>query len=193
MRPMKLEELMGSLRTFEMNFEEERTKKKNQGIVLKIEMQRSKHVDKDKDLVESIFCFTQNLGQVVKNFNRSSSGDVPQHVPGASQSTRNYYPLLKNEAADSSSNSRNRRSGIRCRECDSFSHIQSECVNTLKKNNKYFNTTCSDGDYDRSREEGYHVNYHVILTTRSAAGKTSYEDDPRYVALTKRSRRCSVS
>ena len=80
MRPMKLEELMGSLRTFEMNFEEERTKKKNQGIVLKIEMQRSKHVDKDKDLVESIFCFTQNLGQVVKSFNRSSSGDVPQHV-----------------------------------------------------------------------------------------------------------------
>ena len=35
---MRLEELIGLLRTFEMNFEEEKTEKKNKGIALQTEI-----------------------------------------------------------------------------------------------------------------------------------------------------------
>ena len=52
-----LEEIIGSLRTFEMNLEEEKFEKKNKGIFLKAEMQRAKlesSVDEDEELAESI-------------------------------------------------------------------------------------------------------------------------------------------
>ena len=152
---MKLEELMGSLRTFEMNFEEEQGEKKAKGIALK--------ADTKRDEVDS-------------------SG-VPQNVPGPSLNIRNHNHRRENKAADSSSDSINRRSGIRCREYDGFGHIQSEYANTLnKKNTKSFNSTCSEEDYNRSRDDEDHVSHHVALSTCSAAKKTSYEDDRQHAS-----------
>ena len=77
---------------------------------------------------------------------------------------------------------RNTRFEIQCHEYDGFGHIQSECTNTLKKNNKPFTTRCSDGDSDRSGEDEDHVSNNVALTTCSAAKKTSYEDFPQLVS-----------
>ena len=55
MRSIKFEELMGSLRTFEMNFEEEQAENNNKGIMMKADTKRdnleSKY-DDDKDLVK---------------------------------------------------------------------------------------------------------------------------------------------
>ena len=51
---MKLQELMGSLHTFEMNFEEQ-AEKKNKAIMLKADTKRDEfdsRYDVDKDLVE---------------------------------------------------------------------------------------------------------------------------------------------
>ena len=87
MRNMKLEELIGFLQTFEMNFEEERAEKKSKGIALKSEAERvelKSTFDEDEDLVGSIIRLTQNLGQVMKSFTRSFNGGIPQRVPGAS-------------------------------------------------------------------------------------------------------------
>ena len=56
-RRMKLEELMGSLHTFEMNLEDEKRDKKSKGIALEVEShaQESNSVyDDDDDLAESI-------------------------------------------------------------------------------------------------------------------------------------------
>ena len=84
-RSMKLEELIGSLRTFEMNFEEEHVDKKNKGIVLKddtkIDDMESRY-DDDKDLVESFEMLSNNMCHVIKKMNRRSSSSVPQHGPG---------------------------------------------------------------------------------------------------------------
>ena len=46
----------------------------------------------------------------------------------------------------------------------------------MKKNNKTFNTIWSDGDFDRSRDDEYHISHHIALTTWSATEKSSYED-----------------
>ena len=122
-----------------------------------------------KKLVESIEMLSKNMNM------RSSSG-VPQRVPGFSQNNRNNNPPRKFKAAESTPDFKNKRSGTQCHECDSFGHIKSECANTLKKNNKFFNTTWSDGDSDGSNEEEYHVSHHIALTTRSGAEKSSYEE-----------------
>ena len=110
---LKLEELMGSLRMFEMNFEEERAKK-NQGIVLKVDTKRDdleSRYDDDEDLVELIEILSKNIERVMKMNGRSCSG-VPQSVLGPSQNIRNHNPSRKNKAADSSSDNKNRRSTI---------------------------------------------------------------------------------
>ena len=152
MRTMKLEKLMESRRTFEMILEEEHGEKINKGIALK--------ADTDNDDSET----------------RRSSNDGPQHVPGTSLNNRNYNPSGNVKPTKPTPDSRNRGSGIWCRECDGFGHIQSECTNTLKKNNKTFNTIWSDGDFDRSRDDEYHISHHIALTTWSATEKSSSED-----------------
>ena len=47
----------------------------------------------------------------------------------------------------------------------------------MKKTNKSFNTTWSDGDSDETKDAEYHVSHHVALTTRSVIEKSSAEDD----------------
>ena len=177
---MKLEELMGSLRTFEMNFDEEQDEKKAKGIALKTEAERDNadsSYDDNEDLVESIEMLSKNLGRIMKRMDRRSSGGVLQSVLGATQNTRNFNPPKKNKPPESNPDSRNRRSNIQCRECEGFGHIQSECANTLKKSNKSFNSTWSDGDSDGSREEA-HFSHHVAFTTLSAGEKAVSEDVP---------------
>ena len=95
MRNIKLEELMGSLRTFEMNFKEERSGSRGKGIVLKTEADSNEvetKFDEDEDLAESMALLTKNLGRVMNGLNRRSNGSGP----GNSENTRNFNPQRKN-------------------------------------------------------------------------------------------------
>ena len=60
---MKLEALMGSVRTFEMNFEEELSEKKAKGIALKADTKRDDTDSRydDEDLVKSFEMLTKNM------------------------------------------------------------------------------------------------------------------------------------
>ena len=53
--------------------------------------------------------------------------------------------------------------GIQCRECEGFGHIQSECVNTLKKKGKSLKTTWSDNESDDSKEDDNNVSNYVVF------------------------------
>ena len=104
MRNIKLEELMGSLRTFEMNFKEERGDSRGKGIVLKTEADSNEvdtKFDKDEDLAGSVALFTKNLGRFMKGLNMRSSGSSPQRGPRNSQNTRNFNQQRKNRYANS--------------------------------------------------------------------------------------------
>ena len=121
MTAMKLEELMGSLRTFEMNLEEERGEKKVKGIALKTEAERDdvkSCYDDDEELIESVAMLSTNVGRIMKRVSRRSNEGAPQRVPGATQNTRNFNTPKKNKPPESNPDSRNRRSNIQCRECE---------------------------------------------------------------------------
>ena len=62
--------------------------------------------------------------------------------------------------------------GVQCRECEGFGNIQAECANTLKKNNKSYNTTWSDED---SGEEDSPNNL-LAFTTQEATDPQSHQD-----------------
>ena len=103
-RNMKLEELMRSLRTFEMNFEEERADSRGKRITLKAGADSNEvdtKFDKDEDLAGSVALFTKNLGRFMKGLNMRSSGSSPQRGPRNSQNTRNFNQQRKNRYTNS--------------------------------------------------------------------------------------------
>ena len=83
---MKLEELMGFLRTFAMNFEEKRSEKKANGIVLKADTERDDPDSRydDEDLVKSFEMLSKNMRHAMKKMNMRSSIGVPHSVPSPS-------------------------------------------------------------------------------------------------------------
>ncbi|XP_062100467.1 uncharacterized protein LOC133806373 [Humulus lupulus] len=113
---MKVVELMGSLRTFELNQQIRQKEKLNALKEKSIAFKSSK----EKDLDEN-------------------DGD--------------YF-------SKHSDNSNKR--GVKCRECEGFGHIQYECANTLKKNEKVMTTTWSDQNSESSDEED---NSNLVVTT----------------------------
>ena len=143
-RRMKLEELMGSLRTFEMNLEEEKGDQKSKGIALQVESHAEEMesvCDDDNDLVESII-------KIIKRLCRSKGDGSRSKDPG-SVSTGVPTPRRNTSTNDESFNARSRNrfgggnspefyvknKGIQCRECEGFGHIQAECANVIKKKN----------------------------------------------------------
>ena len=165
---MKLEELMGSLRTFEMNLDEEKGDKKSKGIAFQAENREDQievFWNEDDDLTESMVLLSKNFSKVLKKFNRNKgymrnkdSGSVSTGVPTPRRNTipnRGNFNAGSRNRSDTGNNldSNARNKTIQCRECEGFKHLQAECANNLKKKNKSLNATWSDGDSYCSRED----------------------------------------
>ena len=72
---MKLGELIGSLRTFEMNLEEEKGDKKPKGIAFQAESRDDKgveHGDEDDDIAETMALMSKNFSKILKRFNKNN-------------------------------------------------------------------------------------------------------------------------
>ena len=93
-RRMKSKELMGSLRTFEMNLEEEKGDHKSKGIALQVEIhaeEMNSVCDDDNDLVESIVKIIKRLDRSNRNSSRSRDlGSVTTGVPSNTQKEHLY-------------------------------------------------------------------------------------------------------
>ena len=79
---------MGSLRTFEINFEEQRAEKKTKGIALKVDTTRDnlelRYDNDDEDMIESFEMLSNNMRHVKKKMNRRPNNGVPQRAPSSS-------------------------------------------------------------------------------------------------------------
>ena len=133
---MKLEELIGSLRTFEMNLQEGKKEKKNIGITFQADTVEA------TDFEESMVLLSKNLNEAVKRFRKKNRNNIGGSVASA------------------------QNKGVQCRECEGYGHIQAECANTAKKKGKSFNAMWSDEDSDGSREEDGGTGNHLAFTTK---------------------------
>lgn len=67
---------------------------------------------------------------------------------------------------------------IQCHECQEFGHIQVECANTLKRQNKSYNTTLSDEESDDSSDEEKEENNNTFIVFNNTVEKScSKEND----------------
>ena len=136
---MKVEELMGSLRTFELNQEIKKKGKavssheKSKGIAFNVSDKEKEISDNEDD--DDLALLTRNFQKFIKKVgNKKSFSKNPKE-------NFSSKPFVSN------------KKGIQCRECEGYGHIQSECANTLKKNKKGFTATWSDSDTSDEENE----------------------------------------
>ncbi|KAA0033527.1 gag-proteinase polyprotein [Cucumis melo var. makuwa] len=141
---LRLDELFGSLLTFEMATAD-RESKKGKGIAFK-----STHVDEEAvsdteaNMDESIALLTEqftNAFQKLKNMNATN---------------RRSDGYIKKKEGD--------RRIFRCRECGSIGHYQAECPTFLRKQ-KNFCVTLSDEESGDSRDDDDNINAFTIRIT----------------------------
>ncbi|CAM8932466.1 unnamed protein product [Rhodiola kirilowii] len=136
-KTMRLDELMGSLQTHEMDMNEEDRLTKVSSVGLKAEVVK----DKADDASEQQYAmFAKNFGKFIrrqygKGTESSQSSDSRFQKNNRTKFQKEDKNHNKISAEDSLSE--NKGKGIQCRECEGFGHIRAECINTQKKKNAY--------------------------------------------------------
>ncbi|CAM8978429.1 unnamed protein product [Rhodiola kirilowii] len=163
-KTMRLDELMGSLQTHEMDMNEEDQLGKNKNVGLKSEV--SIVPDKMGDLSEQQYAmFAKNFGKFMR---RQYGKGTEAGQPPSSKFQKNDGGYKKNQSGDSDPN---KGKGIQCRECEGYGHIRAECINTQKKKNAY-GVSWNDSESD---QEGETNNFVALASYVNNEGETSNE------------------
>ncbi|CAM8889874.1 unnamed protein product [Rhodiola kirilowii] len=160
---LKLDELMGSLRTYEINRDFQTSEQK--GIALKADMTEDK-LDAGCT-TEQLAMMAQNFGRMVRKINRRG----PEQGQSSSTGYRNWKssrPRSRDSRQDSSDKEKEE---IQCHACKGFGHIASQCANTLMKR-KAMVASFSDSDSEEEKEGGETTNFVAFAATLGECSST---------------------
>ena len=161
---IKVQELMGSLQTYELSLPNQR---KSKSLALKMINERVEtHGSSDEDVVEKDVAFlAKNFRKFLKFKNSEKFGDKRKFM----SSREEKKDFKKKEGKESQSTQ-----GVTCFECNGHGHFKRECLNYLRSMGKVYATTLSDSDSstsdfeDSCDEEG---NFFAFMTV--AYGESS--------------------
>ena len=115
---MKVEELVGSLQTFEMNFSD-KIEKKGKSIVFTSNTDYEE-VD-EEDISDDIALLGRQFNKILKNVGRKPRSNV-EHIQFDIRKQGNTSAKTKTD--DKPIQDRD----VQCHECEGYGHIRSECV-----------------------------------------------------------------
>ncbi|CAM8957075.1 unnamed protein product [Rhodiola kirilowii] len=167
---LKLDELMGSLRTYEMNHEVQ--PREGKGITLKAEV--SKDMLESGCTTEQLAMMAQNFGRMIQKINRRG----PEQGQSSSSNFRNWKKG-KTRTSENRQDSSEKGKEIQCRECRGFGHIQAECANTLQKK-KAMVANLSDNESDDEEEGDETTNFVAFVATTGECSKSSKSMPPQF-------------
>ncbi|KAK2362889.1 gag-protease polyprotein [Trifolium repens] len=114
---MKVEEVVGSLQTFEMNFSE-KVEKKGKNIAFTSNTEEADdNLDTREDLSEEIVLLGKQFNKILKRVDRRPRRNV-QHIQPNISKQGNTSAKSKTEEEDK---------GVQCFECEGYGHIKTEC------------------------------------------------------------------
>ncbi|WJX28187.1 beta-glucosidase [Trifolium repens] len=164
---MKVEELVGSLQTFEMNFSD-KIEKKGKNIAF---TSNTDNVEVDEeDLSKDIVLLGRQFNKILKSVDRRPRKNVQHIQPDFSKQGNTS---AKTETDDK---------GVQCNECEGYGHIRSECTTYLKKQKKGLSVSWSDEDDFENEMESKAANHVSALTgvcnsdTESCDEELTYEE-----------------
>ncbi|CAM8913675.1 unnamed protein product [Rhodiola kirilowii] len=166
---LKLDELMGSLRTYEMNRDVQ--SKDVKGIALKVEV--SEDISESAYSTEQLAMMAQNFGRMVRKINRRG----PEQGQSSTNNLQNWKSG-KPRTSDMSQDPSEKGKEIQCHECRGFGHVQAQCANTLMKK-KGMVASFSDSESDEEKEGSETTNFVVFVTTLEECSNTSESVPPQ--------------
>ncbi|KAA0045252.1 gag-proteinase polyprotein [Cucumis melo var. makuwa] len=175
---LKLDELFGSLLTFEMATTD-RESKKGKGIAFKFTHVSEEAVSDTKaNMNESIDLLIKQFSNVIKKFkNLNTTGSNAQNLINYQRKDGENNTRRINE----NSNRRNSDYGrkkegegrvFRCRECEGVGHYQAECPTFLRRQKKNFRATLSDKDTGDGEEDNS-MNAFTVCISETDSGDES--------------------
>ncbi|KAA0063005.1 gag-proteinase polyprotein [Cucumis melo var. makuwa] len=158
---LKLDELFGSLLTFEMAISD-RENKKGKGIAFKSIYEEETIVnqsDNEVNMDESITLLTKQFSKVVKKFkNMNTIGSNAQNSnqyrrKDGENTTKRYNEVSIRRGGDYGKKNEGEGRFFRCTECGGVGHYQAECPMFLRRQKKNFRAILSDKDTDDSEDD----------------------------------------
>ena len=151
---MQVDELIGSLQTFELSFNDKDDKKSKSIAFVSNTDEGDDESDSDLagEVTEPLALLGRKFNRAFKKFDRRSRPNVNDKLSDNGKkfdNSRNggFQRRFKDEEKPS------RAKGIQCHECEGYGHIKSECPNYLKKQKKGMMVTWSDDDSDDASED----------------------------------------
>ncbi|CAM8877983.1 unnamed protein product [Rhodiola kirilowii] len=181
-KTMRLDKLMGSLQTHEMDMNEEEQLMEVDIIGLKAEV--SVVPDKAGELSEQQYAmFAKNFGKFMR---RQYNKGTDSGQTSSSRFQKDDKFQKGNQSGDS--NHDNKGTGIQCRECEGYGHIRAECINMQKKKKKKKNAYVVSWSGSESDQEGESNNFVALATyvnqeeetSKEVESKSSSEDHTQY-------------
>ncbi|CAM8960122.1 unnamed protein product [Rhodiola kirilowii] len=161
---LKLDELTGSLRTYEINHNFLTGEVK--GIALKADIPDDK-LDGGYT-TEQLAMMAQNFGRMVRKINRRGS----EQGQSSSTSFRNWKSNRPRSSETRQELSDKGREEVQCHECKGFGHIQSQCANTLMKK-KAMVASFSDSESEEETRGGETTNFVAFVATTGECSNSS--------------------
>src|ERR1051325_9658223 len=141
---LKVEELIGSLMTFEMGISETGDKK-NKSITLVSNSEEGCKVEGEEKISEAIAMLGRQFNKLIKRIDPKSRSNVKDIV---SDISRSYDSSRRSEFEEKGSQSR----GAQCHACEGYGHIRAECPTFLKKQKKGMAVIWSDSGSESEEE-----------------------------------------
>ncbi|KAK2362825.1 gag-protease polyprotein [Trifolium repens] len=155
---MKVDELIGSLQTFEMTFED-RPEKKLKNLAFK-----SEESQKEDCLSEAIALLTKKFNKSVNRVRAKWRTNVPH------KTSNNKAQGMSKEETNSEEETE-----VQCYDCEGFGHTRIQCPNILRKQKKGLAAILSDSE-DESEDEVTNNAFSGILDTSSDDSLKSFTD-----------------
>ena len=140
---IKVQELIGSLQTYELSLPNQR---KSKSLALKTITERADaHDSSDDEVVErDVAYLAKNFRKFLKFKNSGKFGDKEKLM----SSGKEKKDFNKKERKEFQSNQ-----GVTCFECNGHGHFKKECPNYLSSKGKAYATTLSDSDSSNSNSK----------------------------------------
>lgn len=174
---IRVDELFGSLQTFELGMSDS-YEKKNKSIAFVSNTNDEEEecdLDIDEGLSNVIVLLRRQFNKVMKRMDMKSRSNVKNNSSDISKS--NDFGRKPNSEEKSSQSK-----GIQCHGCEGFSHIRFECPTYLKKKKKSLAVTWS-GEESKSELEEESAKCVTVLTGRYVSNEDSCDDELIYDEL----------
>ena len=168
---MKVQELIGSLQTFEMAISD-KSENKNKGNAFVSNTstnQEEGDLETDEEISKVIAMVGKHFNNILKRMDR---GRRPNVKKVQSDIRKNNDSLKKTKIEEQP----NQERGIMCYGCDGYGHLKSECPTHLIRLQKGYYVSWSDEEEESNEESTNHV---AFLT-----GRCEYDEDPYGDAIT---------